>query len=145
MNDFIYELETKARQEALLNYLIKKHNESPKAYIKQKHIFVALSHRYPTLNGRDWNNTSARRMITSDLLVLKNDPNNDVIILSNPKGVKIANKSEAIVELNKEKIKTLKSLKTIYRQIKKVGLDGQTRFSFDDEEEIINTFLEASI
>ena len=87
-----------------------------------------------------WNNQTARRNITEDILALKKSNVVQVIILSTPKGSKIATESE-IAELEKRKISLLKSLKIVYSQLDKSKLDGQKRLVLNQEKEYIETFL----
>jgi len=113
----------------------------PNRYLSNREIYKALREHYPALNPKSyWNNQTARRNITEDISALKKSKVVQVIILSTPKGSKIANEIE-VIELEKRKISLLKSLKTVYSQLDKTKLDGQKRLVLNQEKEYIETFL----
>ena len=110
-------------------------------FLSNKEIYKALKEHYPKLKEDTyWNNQTARRNITDDILALKKSKVVQVIILSTPRGSKIATESE-IAELEKRKISLLKSLKIVYSQLDKGKLDGQKRLVLNQEKEYIETFL----
>ena len=69
----------------------------------------------------NFNNTSARRIITDDLNIL-------------------ANSEEIERELSKQKISILKQINRLNKQYKKSILNGQYRLVFGKEKEIIEVF-----
>lgn len=130
------------RQWKLYLFLLKNYQEDSTKYISRKEIYWELRDYYiKPLEHQDWNNAAARRQITEDILALKESKRLHKIILSNAAGVKIARKQEAKDNLKKEIASHLKSLNRIYKQIKKVGLDKQLRIAFNQEKDLIESFL----
>src|SRR5690554_4121573 len=110
-------------------------------YLSNREIYKALREHYPPLKENVyWNNQTARRNITDDILALKKSKIIQVIILTTTRGSKIANENE-VNELEKRRISLLKSLKTVYSQLGKIPLDGQKRLVLGKEKEFIETFL----
>ena len=88
----------------------------------------------------NFNNTSARRILTHDLNRLANSDIIQKVVLCTSKGIKIANSEEIEIELSKQKISILKQIKRLNKQYKKSVLNGQYRLVFGKEKEIIEVF-----
>ena len=88
----------------------------------------------------NFNNTSARRIITDDLNILANSDIIQRVVLCTSKGIKLANSEEIERELSKQKISILKQINRLNKQYKKSVLNGQYRLVFGKEKEIIEVF-----
>lgn len=130
------------RQWKLYLFLLKNYQEDSTKYVSRKKIYWELRDEYPKpKEDQEWLNTTARREITRDILALKKSNRLHKVILSTTEGFKIARKQEAKDNLKKEIASHLKSLNRIYKQIKKVGLDKQLRIAFNQEKDLIESFL----
>ena len=110
-------------------------------YLSNREIYKALREHYPPLKENVyWNNQTARRNITDDILALKKSKIIQVIILTTVRGSKIASQGD-LKQLERDRISHLKSLKVIYSQLGKIKLDGQERIVLNKEKEFIETFL----
>lgn len=82
------------------------------------------------------------KMLTTDIRELNEHPTIQKIILSNShKGIKIATKEEAYIQLNKDKANLLKRLSRVYAKYKKMAQDGQYRIVFNTERDFIESFI----
>jgi hypothetical protein len=89
---------------------------------------------------KNFNNERARRIMTSDIQVLKDSDIIPKVILSSGNGVKIANEKEIKEELEKEKISLLSSLQRLNKQYRKAKLDGQYRLVFGQERDVVEVY-----
>ena len=129
------------RQWALYRLIKRVYKSDPTKYLSNRAIYRAMKEDYPPLNSVSaWNNQAARRYITEDLAAIRRSKIPHLIILSTPRGSKIATKKE-VIELEKLRTSLLKSLKTVNAQLGKVKLDGQKRLVLNQEKEYIDTFL----
>lgn len=98
---------------------------------------------YPTPNPHtEFNNRTDRRQLTADITALKNSDIIQLYIMSDSgKGIKMATDDEYIEHFKREKVSVLKALKTIYHQLDKAKLDGQTRLALGKEKSIIESLI----
>ena len=123
------------RQWKLYGYLV--NNKDSHKNIKE---IIEDTGSYGAVQEINFNNSKGRRLLTSDIRMLKNSDLIQTIILSTNDGIKIANKKEFEEHLAKEEISVLKRLKLIHKQKKKAGLNNQTRRVFGQEKPIIEVF-----
>lgn len=133
MNKEVMSLNT--RQWKLYGYLVNNKN----SYKNVKEI-IDDTGIYGPVQEINFNNSKGRRLLTSDIRMLKNSDLIQTIILSTNDGIKIANIKEFEEHLEKEEISVLKRLKLIHKQKKKAGLNNQTRIVFGQEKPIIEAF-----
>ena|SRR5690554_7413899 len=131
------------RQWALYNYLKANSNK----YKFNKEILFDLREFYPEKpETQEFNNSTGRRVLTSDLTALKNsDVIQTVIISSTKKGIKIATEEEYRNYLENRKLSLLKSLKTTYKQMEKAKLNNQKRIVLKYEKDIIESLLKEEV
>lgn len=146
-----FENDLTSRQWHLYNFYKKEFAKDPNAFLNSEYIYNQMredfdipdSENYPPLKrNTDWNNQLARREITDDILALKKSERIQVIIISNANGSKIATKDEAADILQRERESILNSLTRNRSQLRKIGLDGQTRIAFNREKEVYEVFPE---
>lgn len=142
-NKVITQNDLTTEQWDLYKYLKKQYElDQDKWLFLEEDVYWFLRDNYTFLRPKTtFNNQPARRQITRDINALKNSKVIQVIVLSNSKGVKIATEKEAYDELVNEKIKLLKSLKTVNYQLNKIQKDGQLRLVLNYEKDMIETFI----
>lgn len=132
------------RQWELYKLLSKLYHSDPYKYINLKDIYDSDEVRlhYPFVpKGQEWNNSRARRMITSDLHALKASKRLHKVVISNERGAKIATETEAVRAIVKTKVELLKSVKLCNFQLEKLSLNGQGRLVFNGEKPFIEAFI----
>lgn len=81
------------------------------------------------------------RTLTRDLQALKESDTIKRIIITNRKGIKIAEtKEEADLYLEKEKVEVLSRLKRYFKQAHNIELDKQTQIVWNKEKDTIEVF-----
>ncbi len=126
------------RRQALYDYLISRGDN----WTSQREIVQTLSAFYePKIGeeGRAFHQSTARRVLTSDINFINRDSNYQKVIISNSNGVKIATRDECIQQLSRLYSANMRRL--CYAKIlrEKAGLDGQYTL---DERKIIESFVE---
>ena len=85
-----------------------------------------------------WEN---KRLLTSDLQAIKENPTINRILITNRRGVKLAeNEKEADYYLELEKQEVLSRLKRYFKQAKQIQLDNQTQIVWNAEKDTIEVF-----
>jgi len=115
--------------------------KSQEDWVKQELISSSL----PDLYGTDetpFHDTMARMHITNDIRAIKNSDVIQKIIISNAKGVKIANAEEFDEWFKRKAISLKKQMKLLYKQLKKAQLNNQTRIVYNSERDFIEAFKE---
>jgi hypothetical protein len=136
------------RQHRLADLLDEEYEKDQNKWLDSKYVYDEMQYRaetseeyYPYLRVNvAWNNQPGRRQLTADLEALKRDDFRQGIYISSEKGMKRANKQEANQVLKSEQESILKSLNRNIFQIKKIGLDNQTRLVFNYEKGIYEVF-----
>lgn len=129
--------ELTTRQWKLYNFLKEQDD-----WVKQEHISSSL----PDLYGTDetpFHDTIARINITNDIRAIKKSDVIQKIIISSPKGVKIANEDDFGIYFDRKLINLKSQMKLLYKQLKKAQLNNQTRIVFNSERDFIEAFKEA--
>jgi len=115
--------------------------KSQNDWVKQKHISSSL----PDLYGTDetpFHDTIARINITNDIRAIKKSEVIQKIVISNAKGVKIANVEEFDEWFKRKAISLKKQMGLLYKQLKKAQLNNQTRIVYNSERDFIEAFKE---
>jgi len=82
-----------------------------------------------------------KRLLTSDLQRIKENPTINRILITNRKGIKLAvDEAEANMYLDLEKIEVLNRLKRYFKQAKQIQLDNQTQIVWNSEKDTIEVF-----
>lgn len=111
-------------------------------WVTQEHISSSL----PDLYGTDetpFHDTMARINITNDIRAIKKSDVIQKIVISSPKGVKIANEDDFGLYFDRKLISLKKQMKLLYKQLKKAQANNQTRIVFKSERDFIEAFKEA--
>jgi hypothetical protein len=115
--------------------------KSQNDWVKQEHISSSL----PDLYGTDetpFHDTIARINITNDIRAIKKSEVIQKIVISNAKGVKIANVEEFDEWFKRKAISLKKQMGLLYKQLKKAQLNNQTRIVYNSERDFIEAFKE---
>ena len=140
--------ELNSRQWELYKVLKYLYNEDENKWHNLKDLLNELKSfkEYHYKETANFNNESARRILTNDLNILANSDSDIIprVVLSTSKGIKIANSEEVLKELHKKKISILKEIIRLNKQYKKSSLNGQYRLVFEQEKEVIEAFYKKS-
>jgi len=130
--------ELNSRQWALYNFLKEQGDE----WTKQLDIAYALKDLYRFTDSNDkFHDSNARQLLTADIRVINNSDVIQKIIISSPRGIKIANESEFAKYIGKEINAAVRRLMRAKHKAQKGNLNGQTRFVFNRERDTIEAFL----
>jgi len=113
-------------------------------WVKQEHISSSLPDLYGT-DDTPFHDTMARLNITNDIRAIKKSEVIQKIVISNAKGVKIANVEEFDEWFKRKAISLKKQMGLLYKQLKKAQLNNQTRIVFNSERDFIEAFKEAEV
>lgn len=132
--------ELNARQWALYNLL----KNNPDRYMTQKEIVYALSVHYdmgffPEL----FHDSAARHTLTADIRAINKSDVIQKIIISNSRGVKIANREEFEKYISAEFASIFRKLARTRQKAKKAGLDKQMRIVLGNERDTIEAFSDS--
>lgn len=132
--------ELNARQWAVYNLL----KNNPDKYMTQKEIVYALSLYYdmgffPEL----FHDSPARHTLTADIRTINKSDVIQKIIISNSKGVKIANREEFEKYISAEFASIFRKLARTRQKAKKAGLDKQMRIVLGNERDTIEAFADS--
>lgn len=127
------------RQQVLYQYLIDKGDK----WTVQFQICWDLQSWYGIVLSHDsFHDSSARMRLTADIRAINESSESEKIILSSSRGVKIANREEFERHIRKEISATIRRLLRAKRKLQKGNLDGQMKFTTNEEQEMIQAFLE---
>lgn len=110
--------------------------------IKQADIGRVFIDDYDDCDCKDYHNSHARQVLTSDIRAINNDPTVEKIIISTPKGIKLATKDEAIKYLKGQYAALFRKLKRLKLMEKKVNLNGQFKIFTDENGDFVSSFVE---
>lgn len=125
------------RQFALYNYL----KEQGDKWTFQEEIARNLVEWYYFKSGENFHNSNARLLMTKDIRAINDDPVIQKIIISSPRGIKLANETEFNAYIKGQYKSVFSKLKRIRQKERKASLDGQTRLVFKSERDCIEAFL----
>ena len=100
---------------------------------------------YSDWNGKpkDFHDSAARLQMTKDIRAINDSNVIQKIIISSPRGIKIANKSEFKKYIRKEIGAAVRRLMRAKRKAEKASRDGQSRITFGAyERDVIKSFIE---
>lgn len=132
--------ELNPRQWAVYNLL----KNNPDKYLTQMSIVYALHEYYDTSFYNDqFHDSAARHQLTNDIRAINQSEVIQKIIISNSKGVKIANSEEFAKYINAEFAAIFRKLERTRQKAKKAGLDGQMRIVLGSERDTIEAFADS--
>lgn len=131
--------ELNARQWALYNLL----KNTPDKCWTQLEIAYALREFYDTSFYNDqFHDSPTRHQLTKDIRTINKSEVIQKIIISNNKGVKIANRAEFEKYINAEFASIFRRLARTRQKAKKAGLDKQMRIVLGSERDTIEAFAD---
>lgn len=132
--------ELNARQWAVYNLL----KNNPDRYLTQIEIVYGLKEHYDVSFYNDqFHDSAARHLLTKDIRAINSSDVIQKIIISTPKGVKIANAAEFERYINSEFAAIFRKLARTRQKARKAGLDGQMRIVLGQERDTIEAFADS--
>lgn len=127
------------RQWAVYNLLKRR----PDSYTTQLEIVYTLKEFYDISFYNDqFHDSAARHQLTKDIRTINESDVAQKIIISTPKGVKIASRAEFEQYINAEFASIFRKLARTRQKAKKAGLDGQMRIVLGSERDTIEAFAD---
>ncbi len=125
-------IELNERQKAVYAHLQMLNGET----IKLKDLCEELKYEFSDfeIDNPNFNNSSARRLLTHDIRAISNCDLVDKFVISNKNGVALATEETYAAELGREKIKILRMLKLYWKKVAKVKSNHQFMFDFENED-----------
>ena len=132
--------ELNSRQFALYNFL----KECGDVWTTQKNVAYALNEWYDvSFDDNSFHDSVTRHQMTNDIRAINDSNVIQKIIISSPKGIKLANKDEFSRYIRKEIYSAVRRLMRAKRKAEKGNRDGQGRITFTKgEREVIEAFIE---
>ena len=128
------------RQKALYEYLIRKGDTfTPQAEVARD-LFEHYGNAECCLEPKDFHNTTERIKMLEDCREISLSREFEKIIISNNKGIKIANEQEFDRFIKAQHKATIRKLARIYKMAKKGNLDGQIDFGGHTVESFLEGF-----
>ena len=110
-------------------------------YLTQYQISQMLPAMYPYFGTKEeFHDSRARKRIMMDIRAINADPDMPVIIITNAKGVKIANEAETRASMRREYASIFRKLKRAYAKERKVSRDGQLVFAPNGDMTVYKIF-----
>ncbi len=132
--------ELNARQWALYNLL----KNNPDKYLTQWEIAMELCEWFPQeFTWYSFHDSAARHLLTKDIRAINKSDVIQKIIISNSRGVKIANREEFEKYINAEFSSIFRKLARTRQKAKKAGLDKQMRIVLGSERDTIEAFADS--
>lgn len=131
------------RQWKLYEYLKERGDEWTTQY--DTAVSLATMSGYYTEFGdaEDFHDSAARIQMTKDIRAINDSDVIQKIIMSSPKGIKLANKEEFDRYIRKEIGAAVRRLMRTKRKAAKGNLDGQMRIVFNSERDTIKSFIDS--
>ena len=127
------------RQWALYNFL----KEQGDVWTTQIDIAYALKDFYDVSFENDkFHDSKARLQITMDIRAINDSEVIQKIVISSPRGIKIANETEFDKYIRSEISAVIRRLTRAKRKAEKARFNGQTRVVFKSERDTIEAFIE---
>jgi hypothetical protein len=111
-------------------------------YVHLKDIAVEV-YGFDLDNLHDFGNSGARRSITADITAINDSAVIQKIIITSPRGVKLATKDEVQSFLNTKYKTAIQAFRRARNFKKKVSRDGQMRIVFNSERDTVKTFIDS--
>ena len=132
--------ELNARQWAVYNLL----KNNPDRYMTQLEIVYALKEFFDVSFYNDqFHDSKSRHTLTKDIRAINKSEVIQKIIISTPKGVKIANQEEFAKYIDAEFAAIFRKLARTRQKARKAGLDGQMRIVLGSERDTIEAFADS--
>lgn len=132
--------ELNPRQWAVYNLL----KNNPDRYYTQLDIVLRLQELFTLdFTADTFHDSNARHTLTNDIRTINKCETIQKIIISNNKGVKIANSAEFEKYINAEFASIFRKLARTRQKAKKAGLDGQMRIVLGSERDTIEAFADS--
>ena len=125
------------RQIQLYNYLL----ENGDQWIKQKDVACALFSLY-YFTDDNFHDSSARVIMTKDIQAINNNESIPKIIISSTSGIKLATEQEFHRYIKSEYKSVFNKLRRVRAKERKGMLNGQARFVYQTDQEVIEAFLQ---
>lgn len=132
--------ELNARQWRLYNLL----KERGDVWTKQRELADLLPDLYPCEREQAFHDSGARLIMTRDISEINESGIIQKIIISGRKGVKLANREEALQFIAGKYSAVFRSLARVRLLEQKAGLDGQARLVFGRERGTIQAFIDST-
>lgn len=131
--------ELNARQWAIYNLL----KNNPDRYMTQLGIVLRLQEWFVLdFTADTFHDSNARHTLTKDIRAINKSDAIQKIVISNNKGVKIANSEEFERYINAEFAAIFRKLARTRQKARKAGLDGQMRIVLGQERDTIEAFAD---
>lgn len=132
--------ELNPRQWAVYNLL----KNNPDRYMTQQEIAYALPQWFSLdFTAATFHDSNARHVLTNDIRTINKSATIQKIIISNSKGVKIANREEFAQYINAEFASIFRKLERTRQKARKAGLDGQMRIVLGSERDTVEAFADS--
>ena len=132
--------ELNPRQWALYNLL----KNTPDTYWTQIELAYNLREFYDTtFDDSNFHDSTTRHQLTNDIRAINASDVIQKIIISTPKGVKIASNAEFEQYINAEFASIFRKLARTRKKAKKAGMDGQMRLVLGNERDTIEAFADS--
>ena len=132
------------RQRTLYEYLLNKGD----CWTSQAEIARDLYREYGNaeccLEPKDYHNTTERTYLLHDLQVIKTAPECEKLVISSPKGVKIATENEFDRYIKSEYAAAIRKLSRVYKMAKKGNRNGQIDFGGHTVEAFLENLPETT-
>ena len=134
----------KERQRALYDYLVSRGDEwtAQSEIARSDELFKYYGNAECCLEPKDYHNTTERTYLLRDLQAIKANPEFEKLVISSPKGVKIANEAEFDRYIKAQYAATIRKLARIYKMAKKGNRDGQIDFGGHTVESFLENLPE---
>lgn len=129
------------RQWALYNYLKKKGDE----WTTQLKTACDLLEYYGNLGDYfpNFHDCAARLQMTADIRAINDSDVIQKVIISSPKGIKLANSEEFDKYIRKEIMAAVRKLMRAKRKAEKGNRDGQMRITFNSGRDTVKAFIDS--
>ena len=109
------------RQDALYGLLLERGDN----YTFQSELHDQMKDYYPELGGRKFHDTTARLMMSADITEINRSTKYEKMIISTPKGVKLATREEARKMLSGRQSAVMREIHDLNIMLRKLEKDGQ--------------------
>ena len=132
------------RQKALYQYLLQR-GENWTTHVQiARELYQEYGNAECCLEPKLYHNTTERSYISDDIRAINISPYSEKIIISNKKGVKIANETEFEDYIKNQYNATLRKLSRIYKMAKKGNRNGQIDFGGHTVEAFLENLPETT-
>ena len=132
--------ELNSRQWALYNYLKEQGGE----WIYQIDLVYALKEFYDvSFADNEFHDSQARLLLTKDIQTINKSNVIQKIILSSPKGIKLASESDFDVYIRSQYAALWRKKERLDKIAKKGNRDGQMRITFGSERDTVKAFIDS--